>query len=123
MATSTIDTLAPYLDRVMNDQDLQDRIRKTVKSGASTASRARGKSPKKAAKDATLQKSALATLMTARGVVQAFQEPEKKPKKRWLRRLLLLGVLGGGVYLAVDEEARNKVLDAVSGGGSGTAEV
>lgn len=117
MSTSTIDKVAPYVDRVMNDSDLQDRIRQTVKTGGKTAKRARSKGAKRGAGDAKLRNQAIATIATANGVLNAIQEPPKKPKKRWLRRLLLLAVLAGGAYLATDESARNKVLDAVGGGG------
>ena len=45
----------------------------------------------------------------------ALREGQQKPKKRRLGRLLLLGLVGAGLAIAVSEDLRNKVLDALFG--------
>src|SRR3954447_17900273 len=95
---STIEKVGPYVDRFLNDEELQGRVRSAVKNGGAALARARGRgSAKKAAQAAKVRRRAVAATVTARRVGGALREREKKrkPRLRWVRRLLLLGILGG----------------------------
>lgn len=118
---STIEKMSPYIDRLMNDTDLQDSLRKTARTGGAAARRARSKgNAKKAAKDPKVRQQALTALLTAREAARTLSEPERKPKSRWLKRLLVLGVIGGIVYLVANEEAREKLMEAAGIGAEGS---
>lgn len=116
---STTQKVTPYLERLMDDKDLQDSLKDFFKTGTSAAGRARGKgSAKKAAKDPKVRQQALTALLAARQAAITLREPEKKPKSRWLKRLFVLALIGAGFYVAVDEEARGRLLEAVGAAGS-----
>lgn len=119
---STIERVTPYIERLMDDDDVQDRVRKALRSGSSAAGRARKKgNAKKAARDPKVRQQALAALIAAREAAATLSEPPRKPKSRWLKRLLVVGLLGAAAFLAVDEDAREKLMDAIGMGSEGPA--
>ncbi len=108
------DDIVKYLDRLMNDEKFQERLAKSASSGKSAVRRAkRKKSAAKAAGDPRIRRQLLAALSSASEAVEALNRPKKKPKRRWIKRILVLGVLGSGVYLATNEAARSQLMQAV----------
>lgn len=53
--------------------------------------------------------------MSKRKSKESTAEKPKKRRLRTLRRMLSLGVVGGGAALAISEDLRNKVLDKLFG--------
>jgi hypothetical protein len=107
----------PYVQRFVQDEDLREEFRVAYDNLRSAYGRlANGKAPAKALlEDKKLQKDLTRASDALKGAGSALREGPKKPKKRRLGRLLLLGIVGGGLALALSEDLRNKVLDALFG--------
>jgi hypothetical protein len=107
----------PYVQRFVQDEDLREEFRVAYDNLRSAYGRlANGKAPAKALlEDKKLQKHLTRASDALKGAGSALREGPKKPKKRRLGRMLLLGIVGGGLALALSEDLRNKVLDALFG--------
>ena len=106
----------PYIRRLAEDEDLRQNIADAYESARKAYARlSNGKSPtKQIFDDKKLQKvikNAAESIMDA-GV--ALREKPKKKRGR-LGKVLLIGVAGAGVALAVSEGLRKKVLDSLFG--------
>jgi hypothetical protein len=106
----------PYVQRVVQDEELRDNVRAAFDSAQDAYKRlSNGKSPQKAlVDDKKLQKDLREAATALRDAGQALREGPQK-KKGGLGRKLLLLVVGAGVAMAVSEPMRNKVLDALFG--------
>jgi len=109
----------PYVQRLVEDEDLRQNIVQAFESARDAYSRlSNGKSPaKQVFEDKKLQKHIRNSAGSVRDASVALYEA---PKKRsggggGLGRVLLLGIVGGAVALAVSEGLRKKVLDALFG--------
>ena len=108
----------PYVQRLIEDEELRQNIVQAYESARDAYSRlSNGKSPtKQIFDDKKLQKHIREAAGNVRDASVALHEAPKKQKKRGgLGRVLLLGVVGGAVALAVSEGLRKKVLDALFG--------
>jgi hypothetical protein len=107
----------PYVQRFVQDEDLREEFRVAYDNLRSAYGRlSNGKAPAKTLlEDKKLQKDLTRASDALKGAGSALREGPKKPKKRRLGRLLLLGIVGGGLALALSEDLRNKVLDALFG--------
>ena len=107
----------PYVQRLVQDEDLRDDVRVAYDNLRSAYSRAaNGKAPAKALlEDKKLQKDLKTAGDALRSASVALRGGRQKPRKRRLGRLLLLGIVGAGLAIAVSEDLRNKVLDALFG--------
>jgi hypothetical protein len=122
-ATATAGTAvagaSPYVQRLIQDQELRDNIRTAYESGRSAYSRLNnGKAPAKALlDDKKLHKDLQSASDALRDASDALREGPKKKKKRrgGLGRLLFISIVGGGIALAVSSDLRNKVLDLLFG--------
>jgi hypothetical protein len=92
----------PYVTRIIEDEDLRQN---------------NGKSPAtQIFEDKKLQKHIRETAGGVRDAsVALYEAPKKKKSGGGLGRVLLLGVVGGAVALALSEGLRKKVLDALFG--------
>ena len=108
---------SPYIQRVVEDEDLRDNIVQAYESARNAASRlSNGKSPtKQIFDDKKLQKDLKAAAESFRDASVALREAPKKKKRGGLGKLLLIAVVGAGLALAVSEDLRKKVLDALFG--------
>jgi hypothetical protein len=112
---------APYVQRVISDEELRDNVRVAVDSARQAFARLQnGKGPAKVVlDDRKFQANVSAAATALKDASDALRESPKraKPKKRkgGLGRKLLLLVVGGGIALAVSEDLRNKVLDTLFG--------
>jgi len=112
----------PYLQRVIQDDELRDNMVVAFEAARNAYSRLNhGKSPTKNLIEdkklhANLKKSADALRDASSALREApkHQAPKKK-RKGGLGRLLLVALFGGAVAIAVSEGLRNKVLDALFG--------
>ena len=107
----------PYVTRLIEDEDLRKNIVQAYESARDAYSRlSNGKSPtKQIFDDKKLQKHIKEAAGNVRDASVALHEAPKKQKKGGFGRVLLLGIVGGAVALAVSEGLRKKVLDALFG--------
>ena len=109
----------PYVQRIVDDEDLRDNMWQAYESARAAAGRlSNGKSPtKQIFDDKKLQKHVKDAAGNIRDVSVSLREaPKKQSKKRGgLGRVLLVGVVGTGVALAVSEGLRKKALDTLFG--------
>jgi hypothetical protein len=107
----------PYVQRVVQDEDLRDNVRVAFDAAQDAYKRlANGKSPQKAlVDDKKLQKDLKEAASALRDAGQALKEGPKKQKKGGLGRKLMVLIIGAGIAMAVSEDLRNKVLDALFG--------
>jgi hypothetical protein len=107
----------PYVQRVIEDEDLRDNLMQAYESARKAYSRlSNGKSPSKQIfDDKKLQKDIKNAASNVRDASVALREAPKKSGGLTFKRVLLIGAVGGGVALAVSEGLRKKVLDTLFG--------
>ena len=110
-------TATPYVQRLIQDEDLRDNLRVAFESGRDAFDRlSNGKGPAKALlDDKKLHKDLKNAADSLRDASEALREGPKKKRKGGLGRLILLSIVGGAIALAVSEDLRNKVLDLLFG--------
>ncbi len=108
---------SPYIQRVVEDEDLRENIVQAYESARNAASRlSNGKSPtKQIFDDKKLQKDLKKAAESFRDATVALREAPQQRKGLTFGRLLFLTVVSGGIALAVSEGLRKKVLDALFG--------
>jgi hypothetical protein len=107
----------PYVQRLIDDEELRDNLREALESARHAYTRATGNG-KGAVKAVTSDKKVQKDLRTAaeslRDASEALKSPRRRKKSR-LGRLILFGIVAGVVALVVSEDARKTVLDALFG--------
>ena len=107
----------PYVQRIIEDEDLRDNIVQAYESARKAYSRlSNGKSPtKQIFDDKKLQKEIKKTASNVRDASVALHEAPKKSGGLSFKRVVLIGMVGTGVALAVSEGLRKKALDTLFG--------
>jgi hypothetical protein len=108
----------PYVQRVVDDEDLRSDIVQAYESSRDAIGRlSNGKSPSKALfDDKKLQKDLKQAAESFRDAAVALREAPKKQKSGGgFGKLLLVGIVGTGLALVLSEGLRKKVLDALFG--------
>ena len=107
----------PYLRRMVEDEDLRQNIADAYDSARKAYTRlSNGKSPtKQIFDDKKLQKDIRTAAESFRDASVALREAPKKKRGGGLGKLILVAIIGGAVALAVSEDLRKKVLDALFG--------
>jgi hypothetical protein len=107
----------PYVQRLWDDEDLRANIADAYASARKALDRLNnGKSPtKQIFDDKKLQKEIKNAASSFKEASVALHESPKKKKRGGLGKLLLVGLVGAGVALAVSEGLRKKVLDSLFG--------
>jgi uncharacterized membrane protein YgcG len=107
----------PYVQRVIDDDDLRDNLVEAYESARDAINRlSNGKSPtKQIFDDKKLQKDLKAATESIREVAVALHEAPRKQRSGGLGRVLVVGIVGAGLALALSEGLRKKVLDALFG--------
>ena len=107
----------PYIQRLVADAQLRDDIRDAVAVTRSAYDRlSNGKGPAKALmEDKKLQRDLREAATSLRDIGITLREGPRRKRKRRLGRVILLGLVGGGLALALSEGLRKKVLDAMFG--------
>jgi adenylosuccinate synthase len=104
-----------YVQRLVEDEDLRDNLRTAFDSARKAYSRINGKGPVKAiTEDKKTQKELREAATSLRDAAEALRGGKKRKKRRF-GRILLLALVGGGLALALSEDLRKKVLDALFG--------
>jgi hypothetical protein len=109
---------SPYVQRLAEDEDLRANLWNAYDSARQAVARLQnGKHPtKQIFDDKKLQKDIKAAAESFKEASVALREaPKRKKRGGGFGKLLLLGVVGGGLALAVSEDLRKKVLDALFG--------
>jgi hypothetical protein len=107
----------PYVQRLIEDEELRDNLRDAFEAarGAYTRATGNGKGAVKAVtSDKKVQKDLRTAAESLREASEALKGPRKRKKSR-LGRLILFGIVAGIVALVVSEDARKAVLDALFG--------
>src|SRR3954470_1753674 len=110
----------PYVQRLVEDDELRDKLQAASESAREPYSRlTSSKKPAKALiDDKKLQKDLKSALDSIRDAGEALRDAPKhsRPKKGGgLFRKLLLVLIAAGLALALSEDLRKKVLDALFG--------
>ena len=107
----------PYVQRIVEDEDLRDNIVQAYDSARKAYSRlSNGKSPtKQIFDDKKLQKDVKKAAESFKDASVALHESPKKKRKSGFAKLLVIGLAGAGVALVASEGLRKKVLDALFG--------
>lgn len=103
----------PYVRRLAEDAELREELRDAFESARKAYGRIDGKGPAKALEDKKVQRELKSAADSLKGVAESLREPPKR--KHRLRRMLMLAIVGGVLALALSEDLRNKVLDALFG--------
>jgi hypothetical protein len=109
----------PYVQRIVNDDELRDNVRVAFESAKSAYERlSGGKAPTKTLMDDKKLhkdlKQAAEALRDAGGSLREAPKRQKKRKGGFGRKLLLL-VIGAGAAVALSSDLRSKLLDALFG--------
>jgi uncharacterized protein (DUF2342 family) len=108
-------TARPYVQRLIEDDDLRENLREAYDAARDAYERASGaKRPSDVLEDKRLQKDLRKASENLRAATDAMREPEKKDSST-LGRLFLIAVLGAILALALSEDLRKKVLDQLFG--------
>ncbi|MEN0013048.1 MAG: hypothetical protein AAGC46_06775 [Solirubrobacteraceae bacterium] len=107
----------PYVQRIIEDEDLRDQVRDAIENSRSAYKRAsKAKRPGKALiNDAKLQKEIRAAFEAARDAQASLRSAPAVKRRRGRGRLLLVAVVGTGVALVASSGLRDKVLDLLFG--------
>ena len=103
----------PYVQRLVEDSDLRDDLRTAFESARRAYGRMNGKGPARALENKKVQKDLKKAASSLKSAADSLRTPPKRKKRRG--RLLLVGIIGAGLALALSESLRSKVLDALFG--------
>jgi hypothetical protein len=117
-AGSAAATTTPWVQRFVEDDELRDNFRVAFEAAKDAFDRvSEGKGPRALVDDKKVQKDLRQAADALKEAGSSLKDgPRKhKPKKRRLGRRLVLLIVGAGIALAVSEDLRTKVLDALFG--------
>src|SRR3954454_2012182 len=117
-AKATAAAAAPYVQRVMTDEELRDNLRVAIDSARVAFARLQnGKAvPKTVLDDKKFHKDVSKAATALKDASDALREgPKRKKRRGGLVRKLLFLMVASGIAIAVSEDLRNKVLDALFG--------
>lgn len=115
-ASNAADTARPYVQRLIEDDELRDNLREAYDAGRDAYSRASGaKRPSDVLEDKKLQKDLRNASEALRAASEALREPEKKDGGGTFGKLLLIAFIGAILALALSEDLRKTLLDKLFG--------
>jgi hypothetical protein len=108
---------SPYVQRLVEDEELRDNLQQAYEYARSAANRvSNGKSPAKAVfDDKKLQRDIRELAFSLRDATVALREGPQKKRRGGFGKVLIVGLIGAGLALALSEGLRKKVLDALFG--------
>src|ERR671919_494621 len=89
----------PYVQRLMEDDQLRDNLRTAFESARKAYSRMNGKGPTRVMDDKKMQKELKEAASSLRDAADALRGGKKKPRRRG--RGLMLVLVGAGLALAL----------------------
>jgi len=102
-----------YVERLVDDQELRDNLRNAFVSAKKAYTRINGKGPAKALDDKKVQRELKEAATSLKEAADSLRGQKKKKRRKG--RLLLVGLVGAGLALALSEGLRKKALDALFG--------
>lgn len=108
---------SPYVQRVIEDEDLRDNVRDALDAARDAYDRlSSAKAPHKAIlEDKKLQQNLQDAAVSLRDAGQSLKDGPKKRKSGGLGKLLLVALVGAALAVGLSEGLRNKVLDTLFG--------
>ena len=106
----------PYVQRLIEDDDLRDSLKNAFEAAKGAYGRATGNGKgavKAVTSDRKVQKELREAAESLRDASEQLRSPKKK--KHRLRKVIMLGVVGAVVAIVLSEDARKSVLDALFG--------
>jgi hypothetical protein len=107
----------PYVQRLIEDDELRDSLRDAFEAAKGAYGRATGNGKgavKAVTSDKKVQKDLREAADSLREASERLRKPQKK-RKGGIGRFVLVAVVGAVIALAVSEGARKAVLDALFG--------
>lgn len=107
----------PYVQRLIEDEDLRHSLRDAFEAARAAYSRASGNGKgavKAMAGNRKVQRDLRSAAESLRDASEQLRAPKRRRKSR-LGRLVLLALVGGAIALVLSEDARRTVLDALFG--------
>jgi hypothetical protein len=107
----------PYVQRLIEDEELRDSLRDAFEAARGAYGRATGNGKgavKAVSSDKKVQKDLRTAAESLREASERLKAPRKRKKSR-LGRLILFALVAGAIALVVSEDARKTVLDALFG--------
>ena len=116
-ASTAVEGARPYVQRLIEDEDLRDNLREAYDAGRNAYSRASGaKRPSALLDDKKLQNDLKSASESLRAVTDALREPEKMPKSGHpFLKLLVIAFIGAILAIALSEDLRKSILDQLFG--------
>jgi hypothetical protein len=106
----------PYVQRLIEDEELRDSLRHAFEAARGAYGRATGNGKgavKAVTSDRKVQKDLREAAESLRDASEQLRGPRKK--KHRLRRVFFLGLIGAVIAIVLSEDARKTVLDALFG--------
>ena len=103
----------PYLQRLVEDEELRDNLRNAFVSAKKAYGRVNGKGPAKALDDKKVQREVKNAANSLKDAADSLSGSKKRKRRKG--RVLLVGLVGAGLALALSEGLRKKALDALFG--------
>jgi hypothetical protein len=107
----------PYVQRLIEDDDLRESLRKAFEAARGAYGRAtgNGRGPVKAVtSDRKVQRDLRQAAESLRDASEQLRAPRRRRRSR-LGRLILFGIVAGAIALVLSEDARKTMLDALFG--------
>jgi hypothetical protein len=116
-ASSAYEGARPYVQRLIEDEELRDNLREAYEAGRNAYERASGaKKPSALLDDKRLQRDLKSASESLRAASEALREPEKRPKSGHpFVKLLFIAFIGAVLAIALSEDLRKAVLDQLFG--------
>jgi hypothetical protein len=117
-ASSAVEGARPYVQRLIEDEELRDNLREAYDAGRNAYTRASGaKRPSALLDDKKLQDELKSATESLRAVSEALREPEKMPKSggHTFAKLLVVAFVGALLAIALSEDLRKTILDQLFG--------
>ena len=118
IAVTTLETIRPYVEQLLDDSEVQQHLSRSAANLRAARRRAGdAKSKKRAVTDQRVHRRLVASAREAVRAGTSLQHANEKQLRRERRRkrgrFALLALTGAVAYLAVDERARGRLLDAI----------
>jgi hypothetical protein len=106
-----------YVQRLVQDEELRDNVRVALENARSAYARLNhGKTPARVVMDdKKFQKDVKRASEAFKEAGTALRDGPRRKRRGGFGKLLLLGIVGAGLAIALSEDIRNKVLDALFG--------
>lgn len=113
-ARQATDAARPYVQRLIEDEELRDNLKEAFEAARDAYERvANGKGPVRAiTEDKKFHRD---LRKTAESLREASEQLRGRRRRRRWGRLLLIGLIGAGLAIALSEDLRKAVLDRLFG--------